>query len=277
MARRRNPRIDILTRGLAAAALLAMRPAVAAPPAVEIVGTASIKLQRITRLEGQERGPARVAVDALVDGCNGIRQSMYGLPPVAPPADALSRLDRRIVEKYFAGDRAATYITTTGLELVDFKRWSAAARGADKPPPPDCAKHELHDNRSGTIWRDGRRIQLRFDTRRAVSQPAPQDFTVRPLPAPVPVETLPSAVVGGQPCREVVAPTLVEFAGGKACLWAVFPFASYLNLPWALSAERSFGMPGKMIDTDTLIDAQRNRAIDTQLFEVPRDFSLAGG
>lgn len=259
-----------------AIALLAVAAtAMPALSATEVIETASIKLQRVTRLEGQDRGPARAALDALVEGCNGIRQSLYGLPPVAPPAEALARLDRRMVEKFYAGDRAATYITATGLDLVDFKRWSAEARGTTKPDAaPDCTKHALKEDRTGTIWRDGRRIQLRFDTRRAMSLAAPQDFTPRPLPGAF--DSLPVRFIGGQDCREVSAPALVEFAGGKACLWAVFPFAARLNLPWALDAERTFGMPGKTIETDTLVDVQRNPAIDAKVFEVPGDFTTTG-
>jgi hypothetical protein len=240
-------------------------------------GNAHLKVERVSTLDGRSEGPARAAAQSLIDGCNGVRQTLYDLPPVAPPASALEGLDRRVVEKFFDNGRAATYVTGTALELVDFRRWSAAARATTKPDPaPDCAAHALREQRSGTIWRDGRRIELRFDAKRAISMPAPQDFVVRPLMEATEFAGLPKTRHGLQSCSTVRAPGLVEFAGGTACIWTAFPFAAYLNFPWAFEAERNFGMPKPLHDVDRLLDVELNRIVDGRVFEVPAGFAMIG-
>lgn len=38
-------------------------------------------------------GLARLAVQGLIDQCNGFRKGAYGLPPVSPPESVLAALD----------------------------------------------------------------------------------------------------------------------------------------------------------------------------------------
>lgn len=240
-------------------------------------GTAYLKLRRVTVFDGQDIGPQRNAIMALVAACNNVRSGFYQLPAVQPQESLLADLDTQIVEKYFANDRAATYVTGSVLDLTDYVRWMRESRGPAKPAaPPDCAAATSHQNRSATLWVDGVKYQLRFDSRSSLRQPPGVDFTARSLlPRPA-FEQLPRNDVAGQECREVSAPPLLEFMGGRACIWTAFPYAAWLNFPWALRSERSFGMPRKLRQTDTALAVERNRRVDAKVFRSPEDFRTPG-
>ena len=251
---------------------MAIPAALAAPPGVE--GTAHIRLRRVTVFEGKDFGAQRSAINAQIDVCNGIRAGFYQLPPVRPEDSMLAALDTQTIDKYFDGDKAATHVTGHQLVLTDQLRWTLESRGGEPKParPPDCAAARLDEVRSGTLWVDGIKRQLRYDTRRALPVPDSGDFRPRALLPEADFGKLPFSLYLGQGCREVVAPLLVEFAGGRACIWSAFPFVAYLNLPWALQAERRFGMPEKLHQVDSLQLVERNRAIDPGIFRPPAGF-----
>lgn len=237
-------------------------------------GTAYIKVRRVSTLEGQEKGLARITMEGLIGTCNNMRESFYSLPPVSPDAALLAKLDEQVVQKYFEVDHAATYVTGHLMKLTDFQRWTQEQRSNPKPPaPPDCAKHALTEHKTGWIWRDGIKYQLTFAQKRAVGLSGSSDFNARIIAPQRDFDANPMNMFDGQGCREVVAAT-AEYADGTACIWTAFPFAAFLNLPWALKAERRLGIPQKLKQVDTLIRIERNRAIDKYVFEVPSDFKL---
>ena len=238
-------------------------------------GSAYQKLRRVHVLEGRDHGPAYAAQRSLLDTCNNMRAAFYGAPPQRIDEAVLRSLDEQVVEKYYRDDRAATFIIGRGLKLVDFERWTAEQRGAsDKPAvPPDCARYRLDETRSGTIWRDGLRYQLDFARKLAVGIAAPQDFSVRALLRPGEFERQPKDEVMFRACRRVVAPVR-EFMNGRSCAWSDYPFVAWLNWPWVLEAESRIGMPQEMVQTDTLLEIERNGVLVPGLFDLPAGFSV---
>ena len=265
-------------RALVAFAILILAAgagASAAEPPAGFGGSAYQKLRRVRVLEGRDHGPAYAAQQSLLDTCNSMRAAFYGAPPQRIDEAVLRSLDEQVVEKYYRDDRAATFIIGRGLKLLDFERWTAEQRGgSDKPAvPPDCARYRLDETRSGTIWRDGLRYQLDFARRRAVGIAAPQDFSVRALLPPGEFERQPKAEVMFRACRRVTAPTR-EFMDGRSCVWSDYPFAAWLNWPWVLEAESRIGLPQKMVQTDTLMEIERNGVLAPGLFDLPAGFSV---
>lgn len=267
----------MLCRAVGALAIVCLTAGAAAPVAevpAGFGGSAYQKLRRVRVLEGQDHGPAFAAQRSLLDTCNRMRAAFYGAPPQPIDEAVLRSLDEQVVEKYYRDDRAATFIVGRGLKLVDFERWTAEQRGSSDTPavPPDCARYRLDETRSGTIWRGGVRYQLDFARKRAVGVAAPQDFMVRELLPPREFERQPKAEVMFRACRKVTAPTR-EFMDGRSCAWSDYPFVAWLNWPWVLEAESRIGMPQKIVQTDTLLEIERNGALAPGIFDMPPGFS----
>jgi hypothetical protein len=264
-----------IAAGLLTAALAAQPSLLVAQ---DFEGTARLQLQRVNTFDGSDKGPGRSALEAQLAACNGIRRKFYELEPQQIAAGVLARVDRQRVEHYLRNGSAATYVTGTMLELPDMNRWTAeAARSTNGKVqiPPECSRYIEHEHRTGTLWRDGVVWQLDFTARRAMGARRAADFTPRPLPLPVPFESLPQELLAGQSCREVTVPVR-EFLTGKSCLWTAFPATRFLNLPWPLRAEIRLGMPGRMLQVDQVVLAERNGVLEPGLFDVPVGFSKVG-
>ena len=190
----------------------------------------------------------------------------------------LASVDRQRVDHYLSNGSAVTYVTGTRLELPDMNRWTAeAARSTTGKVevPPDCGRFIAHEHRTATLWREGVVWQLDFTSRRAVGTRRAVDFTRRPLPLPSPFESLPTQLLAGQTCRAVTVPAN-GFLAGKSCLWTAFPASRYLNLPWPLHAETRLGLPGRMLQVDHVVLAERNGVLEPGLFDIPAGFSKVG-
>lgn len=137
------------------------------------VGTAYLKTRNTVLYDGKTSGLARDTFQALVDQCNSFRSGYYGLAPVSPSEATLASIDVSIHEKFFDTNKALTLITGTGLELPDVQRWLkefnvTAKTGAIPPVPINCAEVKVSDYKNGTLWRDGIRYDLRFNTSKAI-------------------------------------------------------------------------------------------------------------
>lgn len=262
--------------GMLALAALAVQPAQSRAEGFE--GTARLQLQRVVTYEGKDKGPGRSAMEAQLETCNNIRAGFFELPAQQVSESVLSRIDQQRVDHYFSNGMAATYVTGMLIDLPDLKRWTdAAAKSPDGKvqPPPDCARHAEHEQRTGTIWRKGVVWRLDFNSRRALGSRRPADFTLRSLPLPMPFEQLPLQQMAGQSCREVEGPALA-FVDGRGCLWTAFPAVRYLNFPWSLRSGFRLGMPGKVVQQDTVQFAERNGTLDPGLFDIPAGFARVG-
>ena len=246
------------------------------PSADPFAGTAYLKTRNTVLYNGKVVGLARDAFQGQVDLCNGLRSSSYGLAPVSPSEATLASLDVSVHEKFFDTNKALTLITGTGLELVDMQRWlkeanAIVASGAYPAVPMNCAEVKVSESKSGTLWRDGIRYDLRFNTSRAIGNKAADGKVA--LATESQFAALPADKVAGQTCREVAAPagTLTD---GKSCIWDAFPYVAYLNWPFALSARIQFGASTALVETIVPIEARRNQAIAATVFDIPAGFTV---
>ena len=246
------------------------------PPTGAFAGTAYLKTQNTVLYNGKTYGLARDGVQGLVDQCNGFRSLFYDLPPVSPPEATLAKLDVSVHEKYFDTDKALTLITRTGVELPDLQRWLKEAAvtvppGTHPAVPMNCAEVRVDETKSGTLWRDGIRYDLRFNTRRAIGNKYFDDKL--PLATASEFAAFPAGKFVGQTCREVTGPggTLID---GKSCIWDIFPFVRYLNWPFALSGRIQFGPSAELVETIEPIEAARNQTIAASVFEIPAGFAV---
>ena len=139
----------------------------------------------------------------------------------------------------------------------------------------DWADHDVHEHRTGTLWRDGVVWRLDFTARRAVGTRRAADFTRQPLPLPAPFDTFPKELIAGKTCRVVPMPT-AGFMDGESCLWTAFPAARFLGLPWPLRARTRLGMLKKMVTEDKAQFAERNGVLEPGLFDIPVGFTRVG-
>ncbi len=264
------------------AAIWLLAPAIcAAQPQATFSGTAYAKTRHTIVYTGQVRGVPGTAIEGLLTQCNGIREMYYGLPPVRPPDDVLAGLDTTTHEKFIDTNRALTLIVGQVLLLPDMRRWLAdrsATASTGQPPavPPDCAAYRLAEQKSGTLWRDGRRYDLRFATSKAIGNSAAQAFTQRPLATAQQWASSPVSTKLGQTCREVDSPSATSLlvSGGKTCIWDHFPYAAFLNWPFALSGEIRLGPGGGLTETIELLEIRHGDTIPAGVFDVPAGFDV---
>ncbi len=132
------------------------------------------------------------------------------------------------------------------------------------------------ERKIATLWRNGVTYELNFETKKAIKSEAGKDgFPERTLASQKEFEGFELGLFIGEICHQAIAPVGNEFGGlfaGQACIWDRFPFVSYLNWPWALSATRTY--PGDLVETDTLLEIDSEHVIDSKFFEVPADFVL---
>lgn len=246
------------------------------PPTGAFAGTAYLKTQNTVLYNGKTYGLKRDAVQGMVDQCNSFRSLFYELPPVSPPEAMLATLDVAVHEKYFDTDKALTLVTGTFLELVDMPRWQKEAAvtvplGVYPAVPMNCAEVRVDETKSGTLWRDGIKYDLYFNTRRAIGNKYFDDKL--PLATASEFAAFPAGKFVGQTCREVTRPGGM-LINGKSCIWDLFPFVRYLNWPFALSGRIQFGPSAALVETIEPIEAARNRTIAASVFEIPAGFAV---
>ena len=243
------------------------------PPTGAFAGTAYLKTQNTVLYNGKTYGLARGGVQGLVDQCNDFRSLFYDLPPVSPPEATLAKLDVSVHEKYFDTDKALTLITRTGVELPDLQRWLAEFGNGPALPavPLDCAEVRVSESNLGTLWRDGNKYDLRFNTRQAIGNKRAD--TKLALATEAVFLAFPADLFLGQSCRQVSGlPS--AFTDGKSCIWDTFPFVGYLNWPYALSGEIQFGPTPGLTETIKPLEVARGKAIAASVFEIPAGFTV---
>lgn len=248
-------------------------------PAAAFAGTAYLKTSNTVHYRGKDRGLAREAFQAQVDQCNSQRSLYYGLQAVSPPEATLASLDVSVHEKFFDTDKALTLITGTGLTLTDVDRWlkdaaASVASGTYPAVPMDCAQVRLNEIKNGTLWRDGIKYELRYDKLTAIGSRVETRTTV--LASAAEFSALPAGIFLGQTCRLVTAPAgAAAVAGSTACIWDTFPYASYLNWPFALSGELAFGTGATLVEAIVPLTVERGKAIAASTFVIPAGFTTA--
>lgn len=242
-------------------------------------GTAYAKVRRTVLLKDKPVGPLFTGILSLIQTCNDARLVFYGLPPVQPGVAGLEKLDTRTFDMYFDTDKAATYITWTYAHFFDYERWLKETGASSEKPlkAPDCAAHDMVERKTGTLWREGVKHELNFEKKTATSFDAGKNgFPKRTLALQKEFESFQIGLFLGEICHEVVAPVDESIKGlfaGEACIWNRFPFVSYLNWPWALSATRNY--PGIGVETDTLLEIDSKHVIDARFFKIPPDFTVS--
>ena len=239
-------------------------------------GTAYLKTQVTTLISGKNYGLNRFAFQGLIDQCNGFRQLYYKLPPLSPPDNQLEKLDQRIEEKYFDSNKARTTITSNYLEFTETQRWeielkSNVQAGITTYPqtPPDCSLVKPVQNQSTTLWRDGRRYDLRSKTLKAIGINLPADKT--PLASQTDFLASTSQSFLGQTCHEVTGKNSILISGGKSCIWDRFPFQKYLNWPYALSGQINIM---NQVETIKPLEIKTNQAIPASMFDIPAGYKV---
>jgi len=244
-------------------------------------GTAYLKTRSTFAYEGKGHGLGRAAAQTLVDQCNAFRKLHYSLPPVSPSDEIMRSPDVYIREKFIDTDKALTISTGHVVDLPDMQRWMAdfkisAVSGGLPAVPPDCAAARSNETRSGTLWRDGIKYELRFATRKAIGARAA--LVKRPLlSAESEFLALPAQTHLGQTCREVTTPTVggaLLFAG-NSCIWDRFPFVAYLNWPFAMSGRIQVGADKSLHETIEPLALERDKAIAPTVFAIPPGFSVS--
>ena len=212
---------------------------------------------------------------------NGIRDLYYHLPPILPSDATMASLDVTIEEKYFDTDKALTLITTKVGTMPDSKRWVDEFSATDSVPavPPDCTDVRVNEIKTGTLWRDGVKYVLHFYTLKASARRLRDPDAKVALATESEYLAFPAKSYGGQICHEVPAPS-GSAAANTACMWDRFPYAGYLNWPFALSGRIQFGPdvgPGAtLFQTIETLVVERDKAIATTVFDVPAGFSVTG-
>lgn len=254
----------------------------ATAPAGSFTGTAYLKTRNTVHVNGKEYGVARMGVQTLVDQCNGMREVFYGLPAVLPSEAKMASLDVSIHEKYFDTDKALTLITAKSAELPDLQRWTGEAVAISKSGsypgvPPDCSDMHEKELRSGTLWRDGVKYRLDFNTSKAIASRMPDPDAKMELATESEYLSFPTNSYGGQTCREVPPPPGLTSAT-TACMWDRFPFMSYLNWPFMLKGRIQFGPDtgpdSTLFETVETLVVERDGLIVPLLFDVPAGFKV---
>lgn len=235
-------------------------------------GTAYIKTRNTRLYEGKNYGVTRMAIQGMVDYCNGLRKSA-GLEPVVPAEHVMASLDVLIQEKYFDTDKALTTNIFHPATIPDLQRFTKelnAARGKGVPAAPDC-KLRIVEHRTATLWREGRMYRLDFDTKKAFGSLRPPFMPSTPYFKTDAFSTFPLKEHLGQTCREVSGPS--DLAGdSRSCIWDLFPYVSYLNWPFALSGRVRF--LSALYEAIELLEIEHGKPISPAVFEIPAGFTV---
>ena len=244
-------------------------------PAVRAT-SAFLRARHTVRLRGKPFGLGRQGVQGLVDQCNALRDLYYQLGPVSPDAAALADLDVSIHEKYIAGEKALTRITSHGMVLTDMRRWltdarALAATGAHPPVPMNCAEFRTIETKTATLWRDSLKYEIRYANMTAIGH---RSVPVRlPSSADSAYRAAPISIILGQTCHNM-SMLIGAPPPFSTCIWDLLPYAPYLNWPFALSGSAPFGPGAELVETIEALDIESGPVLSDELFRVPEGFRV---
>jgi hypothetical protein len=248
-------------------------PSVPVTPADPYAGTAHLKTQETLLNTGSTTGPARNAVQGLIDVCNAYRTTRYKLTAVQPTEALMAGVDVQDVERYYDSGRAVEIRSGYTLTLPDLQRWldELKTSGATDPATaPDCAAAKRGDITSGWAWLDGVRYELRFGTKEAIGTRGHPSFTATALATDTEVAAWPKKSVLGQTCV-VASGAGVPPSLSQGCLWDRFPAKTYLGLPWLLESAK----PGTLTELRiTTLALDTGKATPAGALDLPAGFSV---
>jgi hypothetical protein len=243
------------------------------PPVVSVdpyAGTAYLKVQVTTHAKDGGPGLGRAAIQAGVDQCNEVRRSRYALPAQQPDDATMAGIDVQTVERFFDNGKAAETNTGYTLKLYDYLRWTndlTAGAGTDPKTPPDCSAVQKVDIKSGTLWLDSVKYDLRFDTQQAIGTRGSSSFTPTAIDTDDKVAAWPKKTVLGETCLVASGPSIPTST--VACLWDRFPAKTYLNLPWALESTAGTAQDVRIV----ALELQRDKALPAGAVAIPAGFT----
>lgn len=241
------------------------------PTAAAFAGTAYLKLRVSNKRAGQ---PVNMGDTMELSLCNLARQQYYELPSVLPNDDVIAQTAVSFEERYLDTDKAATYNTYYRLHLPDYQRWLDASRTSGFPfpeTPPDCSVAEVRSYVKGQVWRDGVRYEVDFKNKRAAGFPSARPWSPWLLEPRERTEARDTETILSQKCYLLVG-TTEGVATGEACLWDLFPNATYLNWPWSLRNHST--MADGLEYFREAVELSRDEAIDPSKFEIPDGFQI---
>ncbi|RZL40545.1 MAG: hypothetical protein EOP35_00480 [Rubrivivax sp.] len=248
-------------------------PEVIAKPGVvtdPYAGTAYLKVQKTTHAIGGGPGTGRAVVQELVNLCNEHRRSRYGLPAQQPDEALMAGIDVQFIERFYDNGKAAEKTTGYGLDVYDLQRWLAdlkAGGGADPKTPPDCSAVNKVELTSGTLWRDGVKYDLRYDTKQALGSRTSASLTPTAIDSDEKVAAWPKKTVLGESCSVASGPAIP--ANLVSCLWDRFPAKNWLNLPWALESSG-----GSALDVQVIaVAVESNKPLPAGAVDIPAGFT----
>jgi len=233
-------------------------------------GTAYLKVQRTTHATGGGPGLGRAAVQAGVDLCNGYRSSRYGLPAQQPDEALMAGIDVQTIEHFYDNGKAADKVSGYSLDVYDLQRWLndlKAGDGSDPKTPPDCSAVKKVELTSGTLWRDGVKYDLRYDTKRAFGSSTSATLTPTAIDSDDKVAAWPKKTVLGESCSIASGPAIPTNL--VQCLWDRFPAKAWLNLPWALESSGGAGQEVR----DIALVVESNKPLPAGAVDIPAGFT----
>jgi hypothetical protein len=243
------------------------------PPVTSVdpyAGTAYLKMERTTHAIGGGPGLGRAVVQQLVDQCNEHRRSRYDLPAQQPDEALMAGIDVQTIERFYDNGKAADKTTGYSLSVYDLQRWLdelKAGGGPDPKTPPDCSAVSKVALSSGTLWLDGVKYDLRFDTKQAFGKRGGASFTAAAIDSDDKVAAWPKKTVLGESCSVASGPGIPTNL--VACLWDRFPAKNWLNLPWAL--ESTGGAAQEVRDVAVAVES--NKPLPAGAFDIPTGFT----
>lgn len=247
-----------------------------APPATKpdvvtdpYAGTAYLKVQRTTHATGGGPGLGRAVVQGLVDLCNGHRSDHYGLPAQQPDEALMAGIDVQTIEHFYDNGKAADKTSGYSLDVVDLQRWldDFKAGGTVPATPPDCSAVKKVELTSGTLWLDGVKYALRYDTRQALGNKGGASFTPTAIDSDDKVAAWPRKTVLGESCSVASGPAIPSNL--VQCLWDRFPAKTWLNLPWALESSGGAGQEVR----DIALAIESNKPLPAGAVDIPAGFT----
>lgn len=232
-------------------------------------GTAYLKVQRTTHATGGGPGLARAGVQGLVDLCNTYRNDAYGLPAQQPDEALMAGLDVQTIERFYDNGKAADKVSGYGLDVYDLQRWldEYKAGGTLPATPPDCSAVKKGEFTSGTLWRDGVKYDLRYDTKRAFGSSTSATLTPTAIDSDDKVAAWPKKTVLGESCSIASGPAIPTNL--VQCLWDRFPAKAWLNLPWALESSGGAGQEVR----DIALVVESNKPLPAGAVDIPAGFT----
>lgn len=221
-------------------------------------------------------GPARLSNQLHVDQCNQTRASRYDLPPVSPNVEDMAKLDVQIHEKFYDNNKALTLVTGNGMILTDMRRWldelSNSTNGSDPAVPPDCSMAVFPETKSGVLWVDRIKYEIRFNDKKAIGNKYVGDQLF--LLSEADYFALPVKTYLGQSCHEI-ANISVEFPDGLSCMWDHIPYIGYLNWPFLLQGKVPL-LPGVSSIAELVepLIAEQGKVFPAETFAIPEGFTV---